>query len=186
MPLTSHVITFGSFVVTPQVFHRTRLSFAIVNLKPLLPGHVLVSPCRVVPRFNDLSAAEVNDLFLTVQRVSRMVERVFSASSLNIAIQDGPDAGQSVPHVHVHIIPRKKADLDHQGGTDAIYAMMDSDDANLTKQLAARPRFPAVDNDNRQPRTDDDMRKEAEWLAQEMAKDESNTATATATDASVT
>jgi bis(5'-adenosyl)-triphosphatase len=169
-----------------QVFHVTRLSFAFVNLKPLLPGHVLVSPRRIVPRFNDLSAAEVQDLFLTVQRVSRMVERVFDASSLNIAIQDGVDAGQSVPHVHAHIIPRKKADLEEKGGTDVIYEMMESEDADLNKQLQEkertarmdlaederRGRFPAVDNDSRKPRSDEEMQKEAEWLAQEMAKDE--------------
>ncbi|CAO2652858.1 Nn.00g022690.m01.CDS01 [Neocucurbitaria sp. VM-36] len=186
MPLTKDVIKFGTFVVTSQVFHLTRLSFAIVNLKPLLPGHVLVSPRRIVPRFNDLSAAEVQDLFLTVQRVSRMVERVFDASSLNIAIQDGVDAGQSVPHVHAHIIPRKKDDLEAQGGTDAIYGMMESEDADLNKQLKEKERasktdlpeeekrahFPAVDNDTRKPRSDEEMQKEAEWLAEEMAKDE--------------
>lgn len=157
-----------------------------MNLKPLLPGHVLVSPRRVVPRFNDLSAAEVQDLFMTVQRVSRMVERVFDASSLNIAIQDGVDAGQSVPHVHAHIIPRKRDDLKAKGGTDAIYEMMESEDADLAKQLAQkekaaqaelaedekRGKFPAVDNDSRKPRSDEEMREEAEWLADEMAKEE--------------
>lgn len=157
-----------------------------MNLKPLLPGHVLVSPRRVVPRFNDLSAAEVQDLFMTVQRVSRMVERVFDASSLNIAIQDGVDAGQSVPHVHAHIIPRKRDDLEAKGGTDAIYEMMESEDADLNKQLAQKERaataeltedekkgkFPAVDNDSRKPRSDEEMQKEAEWLADEMAKEE--------------
>ena len=148
---------------------------------------MLVSPRRVVPRFNDLSAAEVQDLFLTVQRVSRMVERVFDASSLNIAIQDGLDAGQSVPHVHAHIIPRKKDDLEHQGGTDAIYGMMESEDADLHKQLKEKERaeagaeekkggFPAVDNDARKPRSDEEMQKEAEWLAEEMAKDEQTSA----------
>ncbi|KAF1830729.1 HIT-like protein [Decorospora gaudefroyi] len=186
MPLTTDVVKFGAFVVTSQVFHVTRLSFAIVNLKPLLPGHVLVSPRRIVPRFNDLSAAEVQDLFLTAQRVSRMVERVFNASAMNIAIQDGFDAGQSVPHVHAHIIPRKKDDLEAKGGTDAIYGMMESEDADLDKQLRERERvasmhlaederrgrFPAVDDEGRQPRTDEEMSEEAEWLAQEMAKDE--------------
>jgi bis(5'-adenosyl)-triphosphatase len=139
-----------------------------------------------VPRFNDLSADEVQDLSLTIQRVSRMVERVFSASSLNIAIQDGIDAGQSVPHVHAHIIPRKKDDLEERGGTDAIYAMMESEDADLSKQLADKERaaaahlakeerkgrFPAVDNDSRKPRSDEEMQKEAEWLADEMARDQ--------------
>jgi bis(5'-adenosyl)-triphosphatase len=169
-----------------QVFHLTRLSFALVNLKPLLPGHVLVSPRRLVPRFNDLSPAEVQDLFLTVQRVSRMVERVFAATSLNIAIQDGADAGQSVPHVHAHIIPRQRDDLKARGGTDAIYEMMESDDADLNRQLkdkeaaentdavdaGNKPKFPAVDNDSRKPRSAEEMQQEAEWLAREMAKDE--------------
>lgn len=139
-----------------------------------------MSPRRIVPRFNDLSTAEVQDLFLTVQRVSCMVERVFGASAINIAIQDGADAGQSVPHVHTHIIPRKKSDLDAQGGTDAIYKMMEGEDADLEKQLRAkeraederRARFPAVDDENREPRSDAEMHKEAEWLATEMLKDE--------------
>jgi bis(5'-adenosyl)-triphosphatase len=128
----------------------------------------------------------VQDLFLTAQQVSRMVERVFDASSLNIAIQDGVDAGQSVPHVHAHIIPRRKDDLEEKGGTDAIYDMLESKDADLNKQLSEKERaaraelveeekkggFPAVDNDARKPRSDDEMQKEAAWLAEEMAKDQ--------------
>ena len=158
-----------------------------MNLKPLLPGHVLVSPRRIVPRFNDLSVVEVQDLFLTVQRVSRTVERVYNASSLNIAIQDGIDAGQSVPHVHAHIIPRRKDDLSDAGGTDAIYGMMESEEGDLGRLFAEqekakqkesesasddkRGRFPAVDADGRKPRSEEEMQKEAEWLAAEMAKD---------------
>ncbi|ORY11311.1 HIT-like domain-containing protein [Clohesyomyces aquaticus] len=175
MPLTKDVVKFGQFVVTSQVFHLTPLSFALVNIKPLLPGHVLVSPRRIVPRFHDLSAAEVQDLFLTVQRVSRMVERVFSATALNIAIQDGADAGQSVPHVHAHVIPRRKDDLEKEGGTDAIYKMMEGEEGDLGGQLEGRGkeggRFPAVDNEERRPRSEEEMVEEAEWLAGEMEKD---------------
>jgi len=60
-----------------------------------------------------------------------MIERVYGASSLNIAIQDGVDAGQSVPHVHAHIIPRQRRDLDHLGGTDAIYEMLDGEEGDV-------------------------------------------------------
>lgn len=60
-----------------------------------------------------------------------MIERVYGASSLNIAIQDGVDAGQSVPHVHAHVIPRKRKDLDHLGGTDAIYEMLDGNEGDV-------------------------------------------------------
>ena len=47
-----------------QVFYKTAHSFALVNLKPLLPGHVLVCPNRVVPRLKDLSAEEVSTIIL--------------------------------------------------------------------------------------------------------------------------
>ena len=170
----SKVIHFGTFAVNHQVFHVTSLSFALVNLKPLLPGHVLVSPQRVVPRFKDLSAAEVTDLFLTAQHVARMVERVFKASSLNIAIQDGKAAGQSVPHVHAHIIPRRDADLDYKGGTDAIYDMMDSQEGDIGKHMRGREqsKFPAPDvGEERKARSDEEMREEAIWLSKEMTKE---------------
>ncbi|EZG07552.1 hypothetical protein H106_03142 [Trichophyton rubrum CBS 735.88] len=179
--VTRSPIHFGPFLVTPQVFFVTPLSFALVNLKPLLPGHVLVCPIRRTPRLSDLTPAEATNLFLTVRRVSRMVERVYQASSLNVAIQDGVDAGQSVPHVHAHIIPRKKADLDHKGGSDAIYGMMDGEEGDIGRFLAerklamerkrARSDFSAVDNDAREPRSDEEMHKEAETLAAEMEKE---------------
>ncbi|KAL8744708.1 MAG: hypothetical protein Q9190_003066 [Brigantiaea leucoxantha] len=171
-PVTNAPVYFGNFVVTPQVFHMTAHSFALVNIKPLLPGHVLVSPRRIVPRLADLSHVEVTDLFLTVQRVGRMVERVYNASSLNVAIQDGPDAGQSVPHLHTHLIPRQKADLDGNGGSDAIYGMLEGEEGDvgmhLLEKSGRRPKFPAVDDAQRKPRSDEEMAEEAGRLAQEM------------------
>lgn len=115
-----------------------------------------------------------------------MIERVYDASSLNIAIQDGVHAGQSVPHVHAHIIPRKAADLDHRGGTDAIYDMLDGEEGDVGKAFRAAQgdsqdahtqgqhtasKFPKVDNEERKPRTPEEMHAEAELLAQEMEKE---------------
>ena len=144
-------------------------------MKPLLPGHVLVSPRRVTPRFSDLTQTEVTDLYLTVQRVGRMIERVYRATSLNIAMQDGIDAGQSVPHVHTHIIPRKAEDLEERGGSDAIYGMLEGEEGNVGKHhresKGDRPKFPAVDNDTRKPRSDEEMAAEAQKLAREMEVD---------------
>ncbi|KAI4286881.1 MAG: hypothetical protein L6R35_003865 [Caloplaca aegaea] len=171
-PLTNTPVYFGNFLVTPQVFHLTAHSFALVNIKPLLPGHVLVSPRRPAKRLSDLNHAEISDLFLTVQQVGRMVERFYGASSLNIAIQDGPAAGQSVPHLHTHIIPRQSLDLEDQGGSDAIYGMLEGEDGNVGKHLweksNQRPKFPSVDDSSRQPRTAEEMADEARKLADEM------------------
>lgn len=143
-----------------------------MNLKPLLPGHVLVIPRRVTPRLSDLTHAEVTDLFLTVQRVGRMVERVYHASSLNIAMQDGADAGQSVPHVHAHIIPRHKADLAERGGSDAIYTMLESEEgdvgSHLQQRFDGRPKFPVQDEATRMLRSEAEMVEEARHLASEI------------------
>ncbi|KAL0978531.1 hypothetical protein UPYG_G00171750 [Umbra pygmaea] len=48
---------------------------------------------------------------MTTQRVGDLVEKLFQASSITIAIQDGPEAGQTVKHVHVHVLPRKAGDF---------------------------------------------------------------------------
>ncbi|KAL9603448.1 MAG: hypothetical protein Q9219_001135 [cf. Caloplaca sp. 3 TL-2023] len=176
-PLLTTPIYFGNFLVTSQVFHLTAHSFALVNIKPLLPGHVLVSPRRPAKRLSDLNNAEVADLFLTVQQVGRMVERFYGGSSLNIAIQDGPAAGQSVPHLHTHIIPRRSADLEGQGGSDAIYGMLEGEDGDVGKQLRERgnnrrPQFPAVDESGRKARSEEEMVREAQELAREMVVQE--------------
>lgn len=177
-PIINTPVYFGNFLVTPQVFHLTTHSFALVNIKPLLPGHVLVSPRRPAKRMSDLNHAEVTDLFLTVQQVGRMVERFYGASSLNIAIQDGPAAGQSVPHLHTHIIPRRSADLDGQGGSDAIYGMLEGEDGDVGKHLfeksSRRPKFPTVDDSSRKPRSEEEMAEEAQKLAHEMKQQQLN------------
>ncbi|VAI30195.1 unnamed protein product [Triticum turgidum subsp. durum] len=101
-----------------EVFHATPLSYAMVNLRPLLPGHVLVCPKREVKRFTDLSTDETSDLWVTAKEVGVRLEQYHKASSLTFAIQDGPQAGQTVPHVHIHVIPRKKGDFENN---DEIY-----------------------------------------------------------------
>jgi bis(5'-adenosyl)-triphosphatase len=90
-----------------QIFIETYLSIGIVNLKPIVPGHVLVISKRSVPRLKDLTTEEVSDLFATVHKVAPAIETHYGCTSSNIAIQDGEHSGQSVPHVHVHILPRK-------------------------------------------------------------------------------
>ncbi|KAM4624856.1 bis(5'-adenosyl)-triphosphatase [Polymixia lowei] len=112
-------LRFGQHIIKASaVFLRTELSFALVNRKPVVPGHVLVCPLRPVERFRDLRPDEVADLFSATQRVANLVEKHFNATSLTISIQDGPEAGQTVKHVHVHVLPRKAGDFERN---DSIY-----------------------------------------------------------------
>ncbi|XP_078270025.1 bis(5'-adenosyl)-triphosphatase isoform X2 [Rhinoraja longicauda] len=88
---------FGQHIIKSSViFLQTELSFAIVNRKPVVPGHVLVCPVRVVERYRDLQPEEITDLFQTSQKVAKVVEQHFKGTSLTISIQDGPEAGQTV------------------------------------------------------------------------------------------
>ncbi|XP_044307894.1 bis(5'-adenosyl)-triphosphatase [Varanus komodoensis] len=105
-------LRFGQHLIKPSVvFLKTELSFALVNRKPVVPGHVLICPLRPVERFRDLRPEEVADLFCTTQLVGNVVEQHFGGTSLTISVQDGPEAGQTVKHVHVHILPRKAGDF---------------------------------------------------------------------------
>ncbi|KAL2333108.1 hypothetical protein Fmac_014321 [Flemingia macrophylla] len=125
--------TFGPYKIEPsEVFYSTQLSYAMVNLRPLLPVHVLVCPKREVKRFVDLTADETSDLWLTAQKVGGQLESYHKASSLTFAIQDGPQAGQTVPHVHIHVIPRKIGDFEKN---DEIYDAIDEKEKELKQKL---------------------------------------------------
>jgi len=119
-------ILFGKFRISAeQIFYSspTKLTVAIVNLRPLVPGHVLVVPRRVVPRLGQLTGEEYTDLWSSVRIVQNAIEKRYKAQGSNVAVQDGRCAGQSVPHVHVHILPRLPGDFEVN---DDVYVELDN------------------------------------------------------------
>lgn len=113
------------WIKNTQVFYKTKLSYAFVNIKPVFPGHVLVASLRPAERLCDLSPTEISDLFNTVQTVSNVIKKHFNGTSLTVAVQDGKDAGQTVKHVHVHILPRREQDIPNN---DDIYHELEKHD----------------------------------------------------------
>lgn len=151
---------------------------------------MLVVPYRLVPRLTDLTSAEITDLFTTVQKVQRMLaQHLFGpttpalsspleAGSFNIAIQDGRFSGQTVPHVHCHIIPRNR---ESSAEGDAIYDRLQGEEGNvggglwdLNAGLGPRPvavgKFPRIDEEERRPRSKEVMHEEAEIYRNLMEK----------------
>lgn len=112
-----------------------------------------MSPVRVVKRFCELTEEEVADLFTSTQKIARVVEKAYGATSLSIAIQDGPDAGQTVEHVHVHVLPRKKGDFEHN---DDVYKALAEHDKQQMMEAGSK---------NKGFRSEEDMAKEAAHLA---------------------
>lgn len=166
---SSASIKFGTFTVTRQVFYLTPLSFGLVNLKPILPGHVLVCPRRGVSRVSELTPEEVVDFYSSVQKVAGVIEKHYKADGLNIAIQDGPLAGQTVPHVHCHIIPRRLADFPN---VDDIYKRLNGKEGDMEyvfsvlKENASKDKaFQSPDETRSGPRSLQVMEEEAEVLS---------------------
>eukprot|EP00669_Euglena_mutabilis_P007655 TRINITY_DN2893_c0_g1_i1.p2 TRINITY_DN2893_c0_g1~~TRINITY_DN2893_c0_g1_i1.p2 ORF type:complete len:175 (+),score=58.71 TRINITY_DN2893_c0_g1_i1:286-810(+) len=145
-------IWFGPYLLDPQqVFFESDLTYGIVNLKPIVPGHVLLIPKRVAARFADLTPEEADNLWRAAYRIGPVLEAHYRATALNYAIQDGEHAGQSVPHVHIHILPRRKADFKRN---DQVYEELEAFHAHPP------PHF----GDNRRPRTLPEMAAEAAEL----------------------
>ena len=84
---------------------------------PISPGHTLIIPRRHVGTFFDLSEAERNSLLSLLEGAKRRLDKQFGPDGYNIGINDGLAAGQTVPHLHIHLIPRFHGDReDPRGG----------------------------------------------------------------------
>lgn len=88
--------------------YETPNSLAFLDAFPLVRGHVLVIPKAHHVKIQEMTRQENADLFEAVKVVTEKVERL--APSSLVAIHNGKESGQEVPHVHVHIIPRKQED----------------------------------------------------------------------------
>ncbi len=77
---------------------------------PIVPGHILVVPKRCVATFEQMTEAERKDLFTLATKLKKALKKVFHTNGFNIAWNEGEVAGQTVPHFHLHLLPRKIGD----------------------------------------------------------------------------
>ena len=107
------------FCTLPQIRIIDTTSYGLVvrDAFPISPGHTLIIPKRHVGSFFDLSSEEREDLMSLLATAKANVEAECKPDGYNIGINDGPTAGQTVPHLHIHLIPRYKGDMpDPRGG----------------------------------------------------------------------
>ena len=89
---------------------------------PVSPGHTLIIPKRHVSSLFELSAEEFAALHPVLQSAKTEIDHEFSPESYNIGVNDGPAAGQTVLHLHIHLIPRYGGDVpDPRGGVRWIF-----------------------------------------------------------------
>lgn len=101
---------FGGIIIPMEhVIYETEKSFAFVNIRPFLSHHILVSSIRREERLSNLRIEEYLDLMKLIRILTKTLSSL--GTSWSVIIQDGEEAGQTVKHVHFHLIPRNKGDL---------------------------------------------------------------------------
>jgi len=94
--------------IPAKILKETTQSISFLDAFPLAKGHVLVIPKNHHQKIQDMGLDENTDLFLLVHEMIPKVDSISGATL--VAVHNGIDAGQEVPHVHVHLIPRSKDD----------------------------------------------------------------------------
>ncbi len=86
------------------------LAWAFPTNIPITVGHTLIIPKRCVARFEDLTHAEVEAIFTLASEIKIALMATYNAQGFNVAYNESKIAGQSVPHFHLHIVPRSEGD----------------------------------------------------------------------------
>ena len=99
-----------------RVWMQSRSALAFQDAYPVTPGHTLVVPRNHAPSVFDLPPADQQDLWNLVAAARGVLKKELGVTAFNIGINDGMAAGQTVPHAHIHIIPRGDGDVDDPRG----------------------------------------------------------------------
>lgn len=100
---------------------QNALAYARADAFPVNPGHTLIVPFRHVSSFFEATEAERIALIDLLSRCRDVLEERYHPDGWNIGVNVGPAAGQTVPHLHVHLIPRYAGDVpDPRGGVRGV------------------------------------------------------------------
>jgi len=94
--------------IPAKIIMETKNSVAFLDAFPLARGHTLVIPKNHYEKVQDITVNDNVDLFNIVQNVISKVDKITGSTLL--AVHNGKDSGQEIPHVHIHLIPRELSD----------------------------------------------------------------------------
>ena len=89
---------------------RTERWVAFLDIRPTNPGHTLLVPVAEAQYLADLPVETLAEIGLYLPRLVRAVKHGTGCPAVNVVLNDGPEAGQEVPHVHFHVVPRNVDD----------------------------------------------------------------------------
>ena len=96
--------------IPSKVIMQNEKAMALLDAFPLAAGHTLVIPKSHYAKVQQMSEQDAMAVFEIIWKIADAVEAASQVNASTIAIHNGSEAGQEVPHVHVHIVPRKKGD----------------------------------------------------------------------------
>jgi histidine triad (HIT) family protein len=96
--------------IPSRTVYEDDTTMAFLDANPLAPGHTLVVPKDHYGTLQDLPADLAADVFATLHRVTGTAEATVEADGSNVAFNNGETAGQEIPHVHGHVVPRFEGD----------------------------------------------------------------------------
>ena len=95
---------------------ENKLAYAFYDGYPVSKGHMLIVPKRVVPEIFDLNDEEYRTCLDLIKDVKDYLIKKYNPDGFNIGFNCGEDAGQTVFHAHIHVIPRYKGDIPNPRG----------------------------------------------------------------------
>ena len=107
--------------IDAKIIDENENAIAFLDAFPLTAGHTLVITKNHYAKLQDVEFGQINQLFSLVNKILPSIEKGTGVQGTLIAIHNGKDAGQEIPHLHVHIVPRKLGD-----GAGSIHSMFDS------------------------------------------------------------
>lgn len=93
-------------VIHSQQVYEGKLVRVLYNFRPALEGHILIIPKRHVSLFENLTDDEIVEMKSAIQKMQTAFEKAYDKSDYILVLQNGPNGGQSVPHTHLHMIPK--------------------------------------------------------------------------------
>ncbi len=97
------------------------LAFAVFDRFPVNPGHVLVIPRRHVADIFELTESELREVLRLLSQARQRIAADFAAAGVNVGVNVGDAAGQTIAHAHLHLIPRYTGDVpDPTGGVRGV------------------------------------------------------------------
>ena len=95
---------------------ENEFGFAVYDKFPVNEGHALIIPKRHYKNFFDSTEDEIIGLYDLLNKAKEIIDNKYKPTGYNVGVNIGEDGGQTIMHLHIHLIPRYKGDIDNPRG----------------------------------------------------------------------